>query len=143
LRGGTASSPTPRATPEGNRSGNNTAQPDAEAAHVVPDQGEVIMRDTTTAPDAITTTVGSGHIPPGPAEPRRREQPSVSPDMAAPRLLLTVAEAAQTLGIGRSLLYELLAAGRIESIRVGRLRRIPTDALATFIDGQRQNHNGR
>ena len=55
------------------------------------------------------------------------------------RLLLTVSEAAQQLGIGRSLLYELLADGEVESIHVGRLRRIPIDALADFIDRQRPN----
>jgi excisionase family DNA binding protein len=53
------------------------------------------------------------------------------------RLLLTVPEAARQLGIGRSLLYELLAGGQVESIHVGRLRRIPTDALTTYIEQQR------
>lgn len=52
------------------------------------------------------------------------------------RLLLTVEEAAQRLAIGRSLMYELLASGRITSIRVGRLRRVPCDALSDFVDGQ-------
>ena len=67
------------------------------------------------------------------------------PDWSAPhdgrgqRLLLTVSEAAQQLGIGRSLLYELLADGEVESIHVGRLRRIPIDALADFIDRERPN----
>jgi excisionase family DNA binding protein len=54
-------------------------------------------------------------------------------------LLLTVSEAAQRLGIGRSLLYELLDDGQVESIHVGRRRRIPTDALATYIPRQRCN----
>ena len=53
------------------------------------------------------------------------------------QLLLTVMEAAQRLGIGRSLMYELLASGRIPSIRVGRLRRVPCHALTEFIDGRR------
>jgi excisionase family DNA binding protein len=67
------------------------------------------------------------------------------PEWSAPhdghdqRLLLTVSEAAQQLGIGRSLLYELLADGQVESIHVGRLRRIPIDALADFIDRRRPN----
>ena len=52
------------------------------------------------------------------------------------RLLLTVEEAARRLAIGRSLMYELLANGRITSIRVGRLRRVPCDALSDFVDGQ-------
>jgi excisionase family DNA binding protein len=64
----------------------------------------------------------------------RSSNPSEQPDQ---RLLLTVSEAAQRLGIGRSLLYELLTEGKIESIHVGRLRRIPPEALAAYIDGQR------
>jgi excisionase family DNA binding protein len=51
-------------------------------------------------------------------------------------MLLTVSEAAQRLDIGRSLLYDLLADGQVESIRVGRLRRVPTEALAIYIDRQ-------
>ena len=58
------------------------------------------------------------------------------------RLLLTVAEAARQLGIGRSLFYELLADGQVESIHIGRLRRIPIDALAAYIDRQRPSRTG-
>ncbi|MCU0277301.1 MAG: excisionase family DNA-binding protein [Candidatus Nanopelagicales bacterium] len=53
------------------------------------------------------------------------------------RLLHTVVEAARRLGISRSLLYELLATGEIQSIHVGRLRRIPADALTDYITSQR------
>ena len=49
------------------------------------------------------------------------------------RLLLTVMEAANRLGIGRSLMYELLAAGDIPSIRIGRLRRVPRVALDDYV----------
>jgi len=62
---------------------------------------------------------------------------SSSAQHADQRLLLTVSEAAQRLGIGRSLLYELLTEGKIESIHVGRLRRISPNALAAYIEGQR------
>jgi hypothetical protein len=34
----------------------------------------------------------------------------------------------------------LLAAGQLESIHVGRLRRIPADAVVAFIDVQRRQH---
>ena len=51
------------------------------------------------------------------------------------RMLLTVEEAAQRLAIGRSLMYKLLASGRITSIRIGRLRRVPCEALTDFVDG--------
>jgi len=52
------------------------------------------------------------------------------------RLLLTVSEAARRLGIGRSLMYELLANDEVESIHVGRLRRIPAVALVAYVDHQ-------
>jgi excisionase family DNA binding protein len=58
---------------------------------------------------------------------------TVQPDE---RLLLSVDEAARRLSIGRSLLYELLAAGEIRSIHVVRLRRVPVAALTECIERQ-------
>lgn len=52
------------------------------------------------------------------------------------RLLLTVVEAARRLEISRSLLYELMAKDEIQSIRVGRLRRVPAEALSDYISRQ-------
>lgn len=49
------------------------------------------------------------------------------------KMLLTPAEAAVSLGIGRSKLYELLSAGVIVSIRIGNCRRIPAFALEDFV----------
>ena len=42
---------------------------------------------------------------------------SVSSDGTQPRLLLRVEEAAQRLGIGRSLMYRLVLSGAVESVR--------------------------
>jgi excisionase family DNA binding protein len=53
------------------------------------------------------------------------------------RLLYSVTEAAGLLGVGRTFLFRLIAAGEIESIKVGRLRKIPCDALGRYIDRQR------
>lgn len=49
------------------------------------------------------------------------------------KLLLTVEEAAEALSIGRSALYDLLRLGKIESIRVGRSRRIPRESLHRYV----------
>ena len=49
------------------------------------------------------------------------------------KLLLTPAEAATCLGIGRSKLYELLAARVVASIRIGNCSRIPIAALEAFV----------
>jgi excisionase family DNA binding protein len=50
-----------------------------------------------------------------------------------PRLLLTVREAAEALAISRSKLYQLFAAGLVDSIRVDGSRRVPLAALETYI----------
>jgi excisionase family DNA binding protein len=52
-----------------------------------------------------------------------------------PRLLLTVPEAAETLAISRSKLYELLAAGLVCSVRIDGSRRVPVEALETYVAG--------
>ena len=53
------------------------------------------------------------------------------------RLLLSVVEAAHRLDIGRTLMYELLTSGQIESVHVGRLHKVPADALEAFVARQR------
>jgi excisionase family DNA binding protein len=52
-------------------------------------------------------------------------------------LLLGVRDAAQVLGIGRSTLYELIAAGEIEVVHIGRSARVPVVALQAFVDRRR------
>jgi excisionase family DNA binding protein len=49
------------------------------------------------------------------------------------RLLLTVPEAAEALAISRSKLYQLLATGAVDSIRIDGSRRIPISALNDYI----------
>lgn len=46
---------------------------------------------------------------------------------------LTVEEAARRLGIGRTTMYALIASGQVQSVRIGRLRRIPAEALAAYL----------
>ena len=53
------------------------------------------------------------------------------------RLLYSVAEAASLLGVGRTYMFRLIATGEVESIKVGKLRKIPHDALGRYIDQQR------
>lgn len=49
-------------------------------------------------------------------------------------LLYTIKEAAEALRISRTKLYELMDADEIESIHIGRGRKIPADALRTYIN---------
>ena len=52
----------------------------------------------------------------------------------ADELLLTVEEAANRLRIGRTVMYNLVRSNRIRTIKIGRLRRVPVDALREYVD---------
>ncbi|MFD9871569.1 helix-turn-helix domain-containing protein [Streptomyces niveus] len=49
---------------------------------------------------------------------------------------LTVAEAARRIGIGRTKMYEYIASGEIPSAKIGRLRRVPAEAVNEFLLGR-------
>lgn len=51
--------------------------------------------------------------------------------------LVTVKQAARMLSLGRSTVYELIAAGRLEVLHIGRSARVPVDAIATLVNGLR------
>jgi excisionase family DNA binding protein len=62
-----------------------------------------------------------------------------SPETEAPvpqpmpaRVLLTVEEAAERLHIGKTKTYDLVKSGEIESVLIGRLRRIHIDAINSY-----------
>lgn len=50
------------------------------------------------------------------------------------RILLKPLEAADMLGIGRSRVYDMLAAGELPSVRIGRSIRIPVAALQKWVE---------
>lgn len=57
-----------------------------------------------------------------------RAELTAAPASAAPELL-DVSEAARRAGIGRSLMYGLIGRGTVRSVKLGRRRLIPADAL--------------
>jgi len=54
------------------------------------------------------------------------------------KLLLRVEEAADQLGVGRTLLYAKVLSGEIESVKVNRARRIPVSSLAAYVEKLRE-----
>jgi excisionase family DNA binding protein len=54
--------------------------------------------------------------------------------MSISDLLLKPEAAAQALNIGRSKIYQLMEAGEIESVKIGRSRRISVKALEAFTE---------
>ena len=57
-------------------------------------------------------------------------------------MLVRPEQAAEVLNLGRSTLYELLHTGELESVLIGRSRRIPVEALRAFVDRQRDDPVG-
>jgi excisionase family DNA binding protein len=84
----------------------------------------VCGEDTETASDYVLITLST-------------EEPSAQQALGAhadPTLVaLTVEEAARRLSVGRTTMYALLASGEIPSVTVGRLRRIPAEALNDYV----------
>ncbi|WP_033321459.1 excisionase family DNA-binding protein [Streptomyces yerevanensis] len=65
------------------------------------------------------------------AEPRAASPVVETADPSS--VLLTVEEAARRLRIGRTTCFKLVLAGEIESVTVGRLRRVPLEALRSYV----------
>ena len=65
---------------------------------------------------------------------REIEQPVINITLQTDdRRVLTVSDAAHCLGISRSKLYQFIAAGEIRTIHIGRLCKVPVEALDEFI----------
>lgn len=62
--------------------------------------------------------------------------PAISPEGSPPAIPLTVRvkEACRLTGIGRSKLYELIAADEIDTIKVGTITLIPIASLRLFLE---------
>ena len=57
------------------------------------------------------------------------------------RLLLRIPEVAETLGIGRTTIYELIATGVFPTIRVGRAVRISVRTLQEWVEACEQQES--
>ena len=49
------------------------------------------------------------------------------------KLLLTIQEAAESLGVGRTKLYQLIASGELDTVSIGRARRITVESVEAFV----------
>jgi excisionase family DNA binding protein len=66
----------------------------------------------------VLTTDATPPVP----EPRRLPE----------RVLLTVEEAAEQLRIGRTVAWRLVSSGELQSVQIGRLRRVPAAAVSEY-----------
>jgi excisionase family DNA binding protein len=49
------------------------------------------------------------------------------------QLLVTPVEAARRLSVGRTTIYELMSSGELQSVTIGRCRRVPVSSLSSFV----------
>lgn len=50
-------------------------------------------------------------------------------------LLLSIKQATYELGLGRTVIYELISTGKLKSVKIGRRRCVPREAIEEFIAG--------
>jgi excisionase family DNA binding protein len=51
------------------------------------------------------------------------------------RVLLRPEEVAQALSIGRSTVFALMRSGELRSVKIGKSRRVPVDAVTDYVAG--------
>jgi len=57
------------------------------------------------------------------------------------RLLLTVDEAAEALGICRAMVYKLINSGELHTVRIGTARRVPMEELQKYVERLLEKQN--
>ena len=72
-------------------------------------------------------------------QPTEERTSRSNPDIPTNQLLLTPEQAAATLAVCRTKVYELLGKGELESVQIGTSRRIPYVALTEFVQRLRNN----
>ncbi len=73
----------------------------------------------------------SGQPDEAPAPHRSLRKPTVG---TGPVLLLSVEDAARSLSIGRSKMFQLIAAGELEAVHIGRSTRVAVSALHDLLE---------
>jgi excisionase family DNA binding protein len=58
----------------------------------------------------------------------------VNAGTTAPRLLLSVEEAAHALSVGRTTLYDLIARREVEAVHIGRRSLVKADSIARYVE---------
>jgi len=57
------------------------------------------------------------------------------------RLLLTIDEAAEALGICRAMVYRLINAGKLHTVKIGKARRISVEELRKYVERLSEEQN--
>jgi excisionase family DNA binding protein len=66
---------------------------------------------------------------------RDARERTMSETVEVDRLLLRPEEVARALGVGRTLVFELIRTGELRSVKIGKSRRMPTEAMREYVAG--------
>jgi excisionase family DNA binding protein len=103
------------------------------------DEGFIAIDADRAARSAVRTAItATDQLGLGDAADARRDDVARSATASGPRLLLTVREAAHALGVGRSTVYELINAGELEVVHIGRACRVPVAVVEAYVERLRQ-----
>ncbi len=102
---------------------------------------EEILRALGLAPLDDDDSAGATLWLPARLAGRRSAKPVVAPAVAKQGhslpLLLSIAQAASVLGVGRSTLYEMIGRGEVEVVHLGRAVRVPGAAVEELVEALR------
>lgn len=98
----------------------------------------------TSADDQLALPLVPGEEHPEITRAGRASRPSLEMSRVEPTLTdhawssacLSVTETASHLSLGRTTVYSLLASGELDSVKIGRSRRVPVAAIADFVHRQ-------
>ena len=90
-------------------------------------ENRVAFRAATAHSHDMTTT----HTHERPSGPADRSHRAIDP------VLLTITDAAVALAIGRTTVYQLIGAGELDVVHIGRSSRVPADAIHEFVAAKR------
>lgn len=97
------------------------------------------MNPRTSAPSRAPARVEPHNVRTSARTNDTREEVNTTTTAHDAPLLYTLREAAALLRISRTKLYELLTANEIESVHIGRSRKIPAAALDAYVSSLRTN----
>lgn len=118
----------------------DTTDPSAERRHDPQPPDHAIHRDD---PDPTYPKADADVLRPGPssehtlaASPHGEAAPTDPKSDGVERdgpFLVTIPDAGRLLGVGRTTMYELIGAGEVEVVHIGRAARIPVDSIEHYV----------
>ena len=95
-------------------------------------KGRQMARQQKAAPRSASAR-SAGRVKGGGKSHRERQRYHQLDEPQVARVLVTVEQAATALAMCRYTVNKLIASGELSSIKIGRMRRVPTAALEEFV----------